>query len=881
LVSPRLNVRANLQLVAALLLWALPVPPSSAQFGLLVRVLPSSGGLWGVRRPGNYPLAPSPKWQFRPPSEPFVRETGKSAPDRRQCAAVANGFESQDRAKRQPLPSLEGGKPMSLFARIKAVWDLAGIVTEQNGSDVTESAPVQEGVSAPVQKGAIAPFDRIIDTGALVGGQKLSQPYKQSAPVMRALKLVSQPISQVPLRFTVDRRDGKQLVENPELAAWWETPAVGADKQPMSQADFIEASVGWLKLKGECFWIIDDTVLQTANLPFPEVGVTFPRLIIARPERMRPIKYKGDSTLLGWEFTDGAGRRFTFMAPQVIHLRLWNPYDDCRGLGEVESVKIDAESDWLAAIFKRNLWRGNGDRGPIISVKNALTLGDTQREQLIQQFREKREMASRGIFKAAVVGGDISVEDPKAQTVDAAYIASRQEDIVRIFIGLGVPPSMATVTASYSIGSASDWYRLIIDTCLPAGKKLSEGFERVLKMQTGQTLFAWFEWRAHPVMQQVRKESVDSGTKLWDRGMPWEAVNEWLDLGLPKFDGWEIGYMPFSVSPVGADGALEPEPTKDPALNEPLDTDNGSKAAARLQRLLRGRAAGPPGSHPDPRHLVNFEPIACGLPEHDQVKQKARSAKEVALWKVHMSRRRVAMKRFAAAFNKELIKARARVLSNIAAKLDTEKSAAPVSKAAAADFLFDLPSFKSGLLSSMRKASLGALQEAGQQFFAEIKKDDPFRYPPAKAVEFVRDRENKLSGVPQDVFDRIKSAVETGLDKGESIEKLSDRLRSEFNALGKDRARVIAMTETASAYGAARQEAMEQSGVEFKKWLTSGAATVRPAHAAANGQTVRVDEPFEVGGESLEGPGDPNGSPGNVINCHCVAIAVAAPEEET
>jgi uncharacterized protein with gpF-like domain len=74
---------------------------------------------------------------------------------------------------------------------------------------------------------------------------------------------------------------------------------------------------------------------------------------------------------------------------------------------------------------------------------------------------------------------------------------------------------------------------------------------------------------------------------------------------------------------------------------------------------------------------------------------------------------------------------------------------------------------------------------------------------------------------------------------------------------------------------------MEQSGVEYKQWLTSGAGNVRAAHAAANGQTVPVTEHFEVGGEALESPGDPNGSPGNVINCHCVAIAVAKPEEET
>jgi SPP1 gp7 family putative phage head morphogenesis protein len=718
-----------------------------------------------------------------------------------------------------------------------------------------------------VQRGAEFPFNRISDGFTSVGGQKLTQPYLQSAPVMRAIKLISQPLAEVPLRFSQDSRDGKQLVQDPSLMAWWESPAVGADKQPMSLADFIEASVGWLKLAGEVFWILDDRVFAKTNLPFPDVGVTFPRLLVARPDRMRPLKYSKDGSLLGWEFTDANSNHFKFEVEQVIHLRFWNPYDDCRGASEVNAIKVDAESDYLAALFKRNLWRGNGDRGPIISVKNAATLDDPQREQLINQFREKRELASRGIFKAAVIGGDISVEDPKAQTVDAAYVSSRQEDITRIFLGLGVPPSMATVTASYSIGAASDWYRLIIDTCKPAGKKLTEGIERVVKRQTMQTLFAWFDWRVHPVMQQVRKESVESGTKLWDRGMPWEQISDWLGLDLPEFDGADIGFLPFSVTPVGADGlASEPAPEKDPAFDEPQE--DGSDAAGKMRRLFESRAL--PIS---PEHVH-----CCGQFGDEFIAEKGRSAKEIALWKSHMAKRRLALKRYQVSIDWQLKRARAQLLSNISARLDATKSA--TTRAVAADFMFDLNSFAKGLNASLRKAATLALDDAGKQFFAEIAKDDPFRFPPAKAVEFLRDRENKLKDTPQEVFDRVSNQLQAGLDKGESVDDLSDRVRSEFNDISKGAAKRIAMTETAACYGASRQEAMEQSGVEFKQWLTSGAGNVRATHAAANGQTVRVDESFEVGGESLTGPGDPNGSAGNVINCHCVAIAVAAPEEK-
>lgn len=753
-----------------------------------------------------------------------------------------------------------------------------------------------------VLKGSIAPFDRI-GFGGAGSGEKLSQAYAQSPWVSRAIKLISLPMTEVPLRFSAESRGSKQIIDDPSLLAWWESPAVGADKQPLSMADTIEATVGWLKLKGECFWVLDDTVFApVASMPFPEAGRNFPRFLIANPERMRPLSANHDGALLAWELTDGRGRKFIFAPQQVVHLRTWNPYDDCRGLAEMDAARIPAESDYLASVFKRNLWRNNGDRGPIIGIKNGATLDDKQREQLINQLREKKELASQGIFKAAVIGGDISVEDPKAQTVDAGFVASRAEDPTAIFIAFGVPPSMATVTASYSVGSASDRYRLIEDTSAPTGKKITEAIERVVALQRivspspsqgegrgeGSRVFAWFDWSRHSVFQQVRNERIASGKTLWDSGMPWEKISEWLSLDLPEFDGWDAGYLPFSVTPVGSGGLpTEPQPEVDPAGLEPSEVaeevDEASKAIhAAFTRKMVGRGS---------RRAVesSFESLCvCGGPGDATIVQKGRSAKEVALWKTHMAKRRESLKRFESVINRELIKARAEVLAKLNKSVGLSKSSPSplkgesagergdlITKAAAADFLFDLGTFRNGLMAGLRKATAASLQQAGSQLLAEIGFDDPFRFPDEKALSFLAQRENKLVNAAQEIFNGVRTELEEGITAGESISKLSDRIRGKFNDISATRARTIAMTETAAAYGAARQEAMEQSGVEYKQWLTSGAGNVRAAHAAANGQTVPVGEPFDVGGETLECPGDPTGSPGNVINCHCVAIAVS------
>ncbi len=704
-----------------------------------------------------------------------------------------------------------------------------------------------------VMRGSIAPFDRVIDLSGLTATEKVGRPYAQSLWVARAIKMVADPIASVPLHFGTEERGGN-AINDPELDAAWQEPAIGPEGA-VCLRDVVSATIGWLKLSGEAFWVFDDRVLvKPKALPFPDVGFgAVAQFAIVRPDRMRHVTDKRGGRLTGWEYTDGAGIAHTLLTEQVIHLKLWNPYDDIRGLGEYESAQLAAESDYMGANFKLNLARNNGDQGVYIIAKSGIP-DDAQRKQIVAQLREKRELQQRGMFKPVFLTGDISIEDPKVRVVDAAFNESMMQDAHRIFIAFGVPPSMADVVPSYSVGSASDYYRLIRDTCTPTGKIFTEAVESATQRQGREGVFAWFDWSNHPVMKEVRREAITAATPLWDRGISWEVINETLDLGLPEFDGWDERYLPFSVSPAGmARDIYSPEATTgaDVAgevddVKDDVEDDDDDEAIKEMFRALKG-----------PRG-------------------KARDAREIELWKSHFAKRRATAKLYLSRFNKVLFEFRAEVLRKIESKLT--RGAGTTTKAAAADFLFDLGAFKDAITINLRGVALNAMQVAGEQMFAEVKRDDPFKVPDARAKEFLAQREVRLKGASEEVWASIRSELQDGLDAGDGIKAMGDRIRSKFNGISRGRAETIAMTETGAAYGVAREEAQKQAGIQFKKWLTSGLSNVRSAHSHANGQVVAIDEPFYVGGEYLNFPGDPSGSPGNVINCHCVSVATEDPE---
>ena len=87
-------------------------------------------------------------------------------------------------------------------------------------------------------------------------------------------------------------------------------------------------------------------------------------------------------------------------------------------------------------------------------------------------------------------------------------------------------------------------------------------------------------------------------------------------------------------------------------------------------------------------------------------------------------------------------------------------------------------------------------------------------------------------------------------------------------------ARRIARTEIQGAVeggSLAAAQAMEDAGgsAHYKRWLSTTDERTRRSHSVADGQIVRLTEPFTVGGFPLMHPAFPGGPAHEVINCRC------------
>ena len=680
----------------------------------------------------------------------------------------------------------------------------------------------------------------------LMGGEStagkadLTLPYQRSAWVRSAIQFVAAPISMRPLIVTADRRGGDVVIEDAALTEFLERPARGATG-PMNRQDFLEATVGLLKLKGQCFWIMDETWESARGMKSP--------LILAKPDAMHAVM--ADDKLMGWTYAAGRGQKAALIPEQVIHLKFWNPYHDVLGLSEWEGAMIAAESDYAAGTFAKNLAKNNGDRGPYVIGKGGV-FTDDQVKQVSAQLRAKREMGQRGDFRAAFLPADVEIREPSINAVDSAYVTQRLENRKEIYAAFGVPPSFADPQSSYSIGSASDRFRLIEDTCMPVAAKIADALETVCTRFLGkkQTLFVEFDWDSHSTMQAVRAERFDIATKAVDRGMPWQSASEYFRLKLPRFSGDEVGRVPFNLTEIG-------EEKQDGKNQESREEEEVVEPLAELEQLFMSRAA---------------ERCGCG----------AKAAQETgtadAAWLRVRKYREPWEKKFQQKVSRYLMDARAETLRNIAAAGEGKALGKSFD---ALSLIFDLGSFLSAWITGLTGVSRAAMEQAGFEVWSdELGKDDPLTMPAQEVLQAIAARENKIRNSGQEVFDEILAELRDGAVHGDTMEQLAERTRRAFAGIEKSRAMTIARTETTVAYETARQIAFRAAGVKWKKWLTSGLGNERMTHLAANQQIVSIEARFTVGGYLMGFPGDSAGPAKEVINCNCVSVAVAGPDIE-
>ncbi|MDV3768136.1 hypothetical protein CMU26_01080 [Elizabethkingia anophelis] len=120
---------------------------------------------------------------------------------------------------------------------------------------------------------------------------------------------------------------------------------------------------------------------------------------------------------------------------------------------------------------------------------------------------------------------------------------------------------------------------------------------------------------------------------------------------------------------------------------------------------------------------------------------------------------------------------------------------------------------------------------------------------------------------------QVMNEMSKGLEQGETLKQMQERVRKTVNKPGFYRwqAMRIARTETTTAMNAAKEIAVDESGLVVEKvWVHGHPKQSRVDHLAMDGRTVAGNESFILpSGVEMKYPGDKSGGASETINCTC------------
>ena len=427
--------------------------------------------------------------------------------------------------------------------------------------DLSLGAKRSTGASSP-----IAAWMRGQDWNPGRGSGVLVSPYQQSVWVYTVVSALAQTVSTMPFRISRGDRSGENIVTS--------GPAVDLFNRPhpyLNRFRFWEFLVTWYCLRGETFIVALDQSGNVLPIQKPPSAVSslsssgeeragvrsrsgsaqVRRLLVLNPDQLRHVVEGFE--LVGWRFTASPLSSplppMDLLPEEVIHDALPNPYLFWRGLSPLSVAMLAAQTDYASAQFMKGLMLNNADTGVIVRTDQQLSA--EQREQVMAALRARKTGAGCADHPLLLWGG-AEIVQPSLSSADMQFMDNRKMNRQEICAALfRMPQTMVGFTENANRAIAeSERLNFIENSVTPLCARLEAALDPVIK-SFGPDLVGWFDVESHPILQQARRDRVDTALKLFGLGYPTNAINKALDLGLPHLPWGDKGYLPARLEVAG------------------------------------------------------------------------------------------------------------------------------------------------------------------------------------------------------------------------------------------------------------------------------------------------------------------------------------------
>ena len=684
-----------------------------------------------------------------------------------------------------------------------------------------------------------------------------SQPYAQSIWVYICIKLLSELAASLPLVLTNKNAD---IVEAGKAYDFWHTTISGN----WSLKELVRQTVGWKALTGEVHWLLDGSRYAVNRIS----------AVVGKPAL--EIKLNAAETeVLAWKLKLPKGGTVPIALDEIVSDIMWSPYEKFRGLGPLTAAALSVAQDWQASNFNNERLGHNAEPGGLLYEDTKAgsdgMIDETQARQIESRWNSRHQGASKAGRISVLYGG------VKWQSVSSTYREMQFADLKKmsreeIIAAFSTPKVLLGLAEDANYGYADAEIEIFWNNAMRVWVSDLDAMFQQVTDRIEPNLKANLDIKTAPAYAKLYAKKIEQAKEIMDLGATLNDVNEQLDLGLTPSEWGKEWWVSRNRVPA-------------------TDILNGLVAPAGVAALqVPQKEAGIFVSDP-----FTGEPKEQPKLIEDKIKA---IENKTAIWKAWVKSWGPLERQYRNRLRSHFYKMEQAVLGKVGGLLVPNPTLASAGiqlldlrpKAAAAIEIGNLWDDRRAEDDRLRKATkkhynkaaeLGLRQGAveGGADVSIIGGVDPVMeaMKRRKIVKVVEINET----VRKSIEKKIHAALSDSGAAGENLTDLTTRIKGSieesFNQT-RNRALTIARTETAQVVNTGRHRGMQKAQVKTKRWVAAG-GNVRPSHVAADARygtdekAIALDLMFEVGGAMLRHPGDPNGPPGEIINCRCLALA--------
>lgn len=593
----------------------------------------------------------------------------------------------------------------------------------------------------------------------------------------------------------------------------------------MDWSDLIEALLGSYCLTGNAF-------LNGAGPDDPSRPPL--ELWPLRVDMTKIIVGDRDMPVAAYQYGKGEGQRID--AAHVLHLKTWNPEDDYWGMSPIKAAATNV--DWANAAERWNLalMQNGGQPAGAVMVETELTV--PQRKEL-KQWVDEEYSGTANVGRPLLLEGGMDWKQLALTPQEAAWLEGQSHATRKIAHVLGYPSVLLGDSSDKTFSNYREARKALYEEAvLPRLDMLRNKLNTWLVPRFGDDLMLAYDVDDIEALHEERDKEwgrIDASSEL--------TLNEKREAkGYPPHPDGDVILVPATMIPVGLGAG----------------TSEGTAKA---------------GVGPD-------NAKAIGLQTYDQ---------KGAWWQVMERQRDQLAERVQVLVERAFASEREAAIAAIRDAGSTPAAAIAVERA--------VEQHRDVWEATLRQSYLTVGEVFARQVLDQIEgKAGGLAYGVTKAdaedawQQYVlgwltTEAPNKSKQISDTSMTAIRAALGQGIEEGEGIDQLAERVASVYDAGTSWRATMIARTETIAASNLGSRAGAKATGLPLvKEWVATRDKRTRDSHEHAEEQysanPIPLDDPFTVSNNSLMFPGDSSlgASAGEVVNCRCTEVYQLASE---